>query len=481
MISCGMNFFSKLTSVIVVVVIIASANFLISHADMLGYGVWTGIRPIEDKIKKLEEFAKGGQVDAIALGSSICDFGFSAELYSKLMSEKLGRPYRVFNFSTGGAELITMPFLYRIARTAVKPKAIFLTIPVQFKRSEDILPNNPDYILSHAPIGAGRNDAILLQLSKFAWNLPIVSKSAALRDLIMFRDSRNLTVEGMDFYKVTAYGDRISYLAGTTSLDYMSRLRQAFEDQVKPMTKEAEQDLAVAQNTFFPSIDIKAMAELRKIALADDIKIYVLAHSSAAPLWMTPTANSEYQKGRAQYYDTLVKSVNGILLNPVDGLSVPDYGVMDETHLNTNGAHIYTRAVFQSAINHGPLSQPRTDEVEQVSLEPIRSKKDATFNMWSAVVLRDRGMRHKLLRCRFVESFAMPLIPPTDIFFALRMPDGREIVSPARKLKNGEYEADVDLGESDKKQSLILRLLYGANTMVPLNASLSSYVWVSAS
>lgn len=113
-------------------------------SELPTYGVWTGIRPIEEKIGKLEIFAKEGPVDALILGSFVADFGFSAELYSELMFEKLGRPYRVFNFSTGAVNLVTIPKLYRIARTVVRPKAIFLINPVQFKRSEIISPNSPD-------------------------------------------------------------------------------------------------------------------------------------------------------------------------------------------------------------------------------------------------------------------------------------------------------------------------------------------------
>ena len=478
-----MNLLSKLISplaaVITVVVTLALSHFLTDWTNMPGYGLWTGIRPIEDKLIKLETFAKEGPVDAIVLGSSIGDFGFSAELYSKLMSEKLGHPYRVFNFSSGAVELVTTPSMYRIARTVTKPKAIFLISPAEIKRGEVLSPYSPDYILNHSPIGSAIHNQYLLGLQKTLWFfLPIVDKSAALRDLIIFGNFHNLVGQGMDTYQVNAYGDRLSYTAGALDVAQMNLFRQSAETSVKLIKKGSEQDLATAQNTFFPVIDIKAMAEIRKIALDDGLKIFVLAHSPAATLWKDPTSSSDYKKARTQYVDTLTKSVGGILLNPLDGLSIPDYAVMEYTHLNTHGAQIYTSAVFQSAIASGSSNQYRQNEVEQASLEPIRSK-EATFSTWSAVVLREKGKRYKYLKCRFVQSIAVPPLPQTDLYFALRMPDGSDIISPARQLKSGEYEADVDLGKSDKEQALIFRLLYGSDTKVTVNAPLASYAWTS--
>jgi len=49
------------------------------------YGTWTGIRPLETKLEQLEKFARGKEVDAVFLGSSIVDFGFSADLSSRLI------------------------------------------------------------------------------------------------------------------------------------------------------------------------------------------------------------------------------------------------------------------------------------------------------------------------------------------------------------------------------------------------------------
>jgi len=98
------------------------------------------------------ELRPGGELDAIVVGSSIVDFGFSAELFSKLMSAHLGREYRMFNFASGGAEPRTLPALYRFARLAGKPKAVFVLAPAEPKLRNTVYERSPDYTLQNAPV-----------------------------------------------------------------------------------------------------------------------------------------------------------------------------------------------------------------------------------------------------------------------------------------------------------------------------------------
>jgi hypothetical protein len=192
-----------------------------------------------------------------------------------------------------------------------------------------------------------------------------------------------------------------------------------------------------------------------------------------------PTANSDYKKGRAQYFETLARSVNGELFNPLEDLSVPDFAVMEDTHLNTYGAYIYTNAAFQSQNSSAYSNVSDSNEIEQASLESVRSG-DETFNSWSAIVMRERGERDKALRCSFVQNFAVPPIPATDLYFALRMADGSDIIAPARKLASGEYEADIALNKIDKRQTSVFRLVYGSEKKLPLNAPLRHCAWIPA-
>ena len=120
------------------VAMVAAAYAVLARAGLPGYGTWTGIRPLENKMAQLEAFCAQGGVDGLALGSSIVDFGFSAELFSRLMTQHTGREYRVFNFATGGAEPRTLPKVYRFARTVCKPRAIFVIAPAEQRLREEI-------------------------------------------------------------------------------------------------------------------------------------------------------------------------------------------------------------------------------------------------------------------------------------------------------------------------------------------------------
>jgi len=145
---------------------------IISIVPLPGYAAWTGVRPLESKLARLETFCAAGDVDALAFGSSIVDFGFSAETFSTLMTRRLGRPYRVFNFATGGAEPRTLPKLYRFARTACKPKAVFVIAPAEQRLREELAKGSPDHALEAAPVGPALHDQRLLALDKALWSRP---------------------------------------------------------------------------------------------------------------------------------------------------------------------------------------------------------------------------------------------------------------------------------------------------------------------
>lgn len=472
-----------LVAPIVALGVFVAANLLV--VDLPNYGTWTGIRPLETKLDLLETFAKQGPVDAIVLGSSVVDFGFSAEEYSRLMSEKLGRPYRVFNFATGGAGISTFPDLYRIARTVSKPKEIWIASSTQRKNPEGIEKHTPDYLLNSAPISSTLESPHHLLFSRWAWKIPLIEKSGAFRDLIVFGRYKNLAQSGMDTYALAAYGDRMSYTSGAQDETHMLKFKKIFEEQIRPISVNAS---APARNSakldiFFSKTDIEAMDEIKQLALRDGAKISVLAHSFAATIWENPSQDLSFRRGRDQYFKSLAIRVGGSLIDPLLDLSIPDYGVMEETHLNTIGASIYTRALFdaehQIAPKHALKSLPEVSE--QASLLPIRLK-ESTFNSWSAILMLEANTTQQSLRCRFVESFAVPTLPMDELYFALRMPDGSDVVVPAKKQENGEYLADVDLKASAKKRILIFRLLHGnGDVKHALNAPLASYMWIQGS
>ena len=224
----------KIVPLLVLILVLAAVNTVLGYVNLPNYGIWTGIRPLEEKINKLRKFSEKGDVDAIVISSSIGDFGFSAELYSKLMTEKLGKPYRVFNFSTGGAELTTVPSLMKLAFNVTKPKELILVFPAQYKRPNSIGNSSPDYTINKLPVGEHLRSQAFFSLQAALWNLPIVEKSAALRDLMIYGNYRNIQPAGMDTYEVTAWGDRIAFGAMKNN-DELSRLRKIYEENIKPL------------------------------------------------------------------------------------------------------------------------------------------------------------------------------------------------------------------------------------------------------
>src|SRR5215212_2354379 len=105
-------------------VALVAINAVVAAKDLPEYGTWTGIRPLEEKLHKLERYAEDGPVDAVVVGSSIPDFGISARVLSEQMTGYTGSPYRAFNFSSGGSEVVTLPKLYRLLRTVAKPRTL---------------------------------------------------------------------------------------------------------------------------------------------------------------------------------------------------------------------------------------------------------------------------------------------------------------------------------------------------------------------
>jgi hypothetical protein len=173
------------------VAIAAACLTFIARMDAPQYGVWTGIRPLETKIDMLEKFAAQGDVDALVVGSSIVDFGFNAELFSQLMSEHLGRPYRAFNFATGGAEPNSLPILYRLARMVSKPRTVIVMVPPEPWLPDSYVPA-PNAALSGAPIGYALEHPWLLPISRRVYESPVLRNAPALRDLVMCGDYHNL-------------------------------------------------------------------------------------------------------------------------------------------------------------------------------------------------------------------------------------------------------------------------------------------------
>src|SRR6266540_1722607 len=152
---------------------------------MPDYATWTGIVTLERKLRLLRDFAQQGEVDALILSSSIGDYGVSAEVLSRELSTAR-KTYRVFNFSTGGAEAATFPMLYRLARLVSKPREVWIAYPVEHNLGNGVRKNSPDETLLRAPVASALRWPLLLPVSFEFFELPLVRHSAALRDALEY-------------------------------------------------------------------------------------------------------------------------------------------------------------------------------------------------------------------------------------------------------------------------------------------------------
>ena len=463
--------------------VVAVAYAVLACMGLPGYGTWTGIRPLENKTAQLEEFCAHGGVDALALGSSIVDFGFSAELFSRLMAQHTGHEYRVFNFATGGAEPRTLPKLYRFARTVCRPRAIFVIAPAEQHLREEISKGSPDHTLAGAPVGPAIGNQRLLELDKALWGLPILKYAPAARDLFLFGGYRNLRA-GMDSYEVNGHGDRLSYLMMWKLRD-LPEQKSSNEIYVRPFRPgtPAAHGVRTAAEYYFANIDRAGMHELRDLARQDGARIYLLTHAGAATLWDGGAATSPgYARGRREFYETFAAELGATLVD-VDGhVEVPWYAISDVTHLNTYGARMYTRAAF--GVFAGRPDDPAT-RASNVAMDPppetLFPTNDHSFNQYAALLRRPAGGADPLLRFRMVDSSDVPPLPEEELFAALRTPDDRDIIAPAIAIGPHEFVAEVDLPPTAHPEGFVLRLVYddGSGKVAAMN-TLADYEWVSS-
>src|SRR5260221_719431 len=175
------------------------------------YGKWSGVLEVERKIRLLREFAREGPVDALILSSSMGDLGISAQVLTQEMSALLGRPFRVFNFSMGGADLGTYPILYRLARIAARPREVWVVSPVSLVHDK-IHAGSLDDKLILGSVGHYAEVPYLLPVSYELFQIPIVRRAPAIRDAGMYLRFENRPVTNLDLYDINRFGDTVSWL-----------------------------------------------------------------------------------------------------------------------------------------------------------------------------------------------------------------------------------------------------------------------------
>ena len=445
---------------------------ILSIIELPNYANYTGIRPIETKMKLIQEFEhKNGKIDAVVLGSSIVDHGFSAKLFSTLMTNYKGEQYNVFNFATGGAEPRTLPILYKIMRESVNkiPKDIYIIMPAEMKLPEDNHKDSPDYILNKAPVSKYFDNEIMFKLQYLFYHLNIIKNLPGLRDLLLHGNYYSLDKNlGTELYYLNDYGDRKNY---TFTIDYkrVEYIKELLEKHIKVNDK-------AKKNDFFANSDITAIEELVKLVHEDGGRIILVPHAASSTLWKG-NLNSQYIKSRKDFYNNYPEAQDFTIINDfVISMQVPKHFISDEIHLNTYGSIYYTKLLFQSII--GNEIKPTKQNVEVPNFDLIQ-KESMTFNNFSVLIKKEEYDENNVLKFKIVDSYSVPALPKDNLFVALRTPDNKDKIIPMINIKNREYYIKIDLPISNKEQFFIFRVLYGTETKRALNAPVAQYVWTT--
>jgi hypothetical protein len=463
--------------------VVAAACLVLARIDAPDPGSWTGIRPLERKLQQLQSFAERGPVDALVLGSSIADYGFSAELFSKLMSRHLGRDYRAYNFAIGGTEPRTLPKLYRLARTAARPRSVFVVAPPERTLGSEIRAPSPDFALAHAPVGSVIDHPWVLEASKLAWSTPLLKSAAALREVAIFGRVGLLGESlGADAFATDPSGDKVSYFVPWTAAQ-LPRLREQGRAAIAPFPgtgPETQAKLRRMLSHYFSPPDAAGIEELGELVRRDGGELHLVSHAPAANLWQGPVRDPVFERARADFFRAFAAGLGAAFHDVAVRVAVPLTALSDNLHLNAYGAEIFTRAAFATIAGVSKSSEDGIDapDMEWPAPEAFRA---ATAAEQFEIVKRPAGEAHPLLRIRTVTSLAMTPLPPEGLHVALRMPDGEERIVAAAVMGPGDVVAEVDLPPSAWPQGVLVRLVQGdAQHAVVLRNPIAGYEWIAS-
>lgn len=437
------------------------------------YGTWTAVLEVERKIRLLRDFASEGDVDVLILSSSMGDHGISASVLSRDISAGLGRPFRVFNFSMGGADFTSYPMLYRFASLIARPKEIWIVTPVSNT------PLNPkgtslEQQLINGPIGSTGKVPAILPLSFAFHDLALVRNAAALRDWTIYGSFAHRPISNLDLYDINRFGDTISWIYNVPLYDKGAKTRiDRFDEIMKFVGQPNAKGVEQIQSLYFPPRMLAAVAEMRSLAAADGAKIKLIAFDIAVSLAQPDPesleASQRFFKPLARYFDAPMIDVRA-------EFDAKPYMISDPTHLNTIGSE-----AFSSLLASKITGKPTPAEAEFAVSEKIaKSAPDPTWTTFTALVRKQRDDPSGSLNLQYFQNWGLPILRPfSNVRVAVRLADGSDSVLPARVLPGGRITVDtsgIRFGEVD--QILTAQLVpWNGKMGVGVNAPLASYRW----
>ena len=457
---------------------IGVANLRVEGDPLPEYGTWTGIPTLQHKFSLLREFASQGPVDAVVLGSSVADHGVSAEVLSRDLSQAYGRPFRVFNFSTGAGDLRAFPLIYKIVRAVAKPKQLWISFPAQQNTGEELIPQTPEYTLVHAPVGTALRYPWLIPASFQLYQLPLVRDARALSDWVIYRRFVNRPVSLLDVYDVSSFGDTRSFLLypGTEALDkYIQDRRDLVVALGSQYAQASDEDNK--NKVYFSRNTLAAIDELRAMAAADDCPITLLAHDTSAGF---AAQDGEYLVASKVFLKALGERFGARVIDVLASFRLADHNFADSSHLNYMGADEIS-SMMAARIANRPLP-PNPNYAFPSNLRRGLPRKD--IPPYSALVLRREFDPGAALQLQYVQSKGVAPVPSgTRVGVVAMLPDNSTVTVPARVVTRGRVVADTSaLPAQSNGQVLLLQLTAaGGKWGGGMNIPLASYRWLAES
>jgi hypothetical protein len=460
-------------SIVIVGADIGAALWRVHGKEPPEYGTWTGVLEVERKIRLLREFAREGEVDALILSSSMGDLGISAEVLSREISAGLGRSFRVFNFSMGGADFTTYPLLYRLARLACKPKQIWIVTPVS---TNPVQKDSLDEKLLAGPVGSSRNLPILLPLSFAFHDLALVRNAAAIRDAAIYQSFAHRPISNLDLYDINPHGDTRSWLYNVTEYEGFAKHRQNRHDHIMKFVRQpnAEQH-RLHHRIYFSPRTLGAIADMRSLASRDNAAITLIAFETAAALTLRDREFLDASKG---FFEPLSRYFDAPVIDVRAAFEERPYMISDMVHLNTIGAEEFSKLVAARI-----TGKPAPAHVELAVSEQVRdSTPDPRWTSFTALVVKRRDEPSATLELQYLQNWGIPPMRPfSNVRVAVRLPDGGEPVLPARVMKGGRVLADTSSLSLEAVDQILTAQLVPRNAKMGagMGVPLASYRWSS--
>jgi hypothetical protein len=420
----------------VLLVTLVLANAVLGRLALPEYGVWTGVIPVEQKLRLLDEFAREGPVDAVVLSSSLGDQGLSAVALSEERSRTRGERWRAFNFSSGAADISACVLLYRLARTVARPREVFLAMPADPSIGEAPSPVGPEPFLTQAPVGPALRHPHALLLSRWFWSLPLVHAAAPARDYALnwrFPDTQV-------YYALSHHGDTLNYgLQALTVPGGFDKARIAREERLAECRKlYAQAPTAEARRRVFLSDrTVAALDELASLAHEDGGRLVLVAHDSAPGLASTDPL---YRETRKLYDHEWSRATGGLeVVDFLDSFAPLPHEVADTMHLNVDGARRFARTLAARLDGRPDPEVPRRERPRIDRIDP----RDPTFNALSAVVVMEGQTPDRSLELRLTPSGAASLAVGTTVHVVLRQPDDSDLALRTRVVARGLISCDA--------------------------------------